>query len=93
MRSDPIDAPAPAGEIAIYLTPNEALVLDAFLARGRASGDDYSTIADQAELRVMWDIAAILESRLPIVNRADYERLLAAAREGVRDETAYLPGL
>lgn len=68
------------------LTPDEALVLDAFLARGRAAGDDYSGIEDQAELRVLWDLQAILESWLPLMS-ADYDGALAAARERVRDST------
>ena len=76
-----------AGEdrVALYLTADEALVLDAFLARGHAAGDDYSSIADQAELRVLWDIAAMLESQVLIVNTADYEQVLASARARVRD--------
>ena len=76
------------GRIALFLTTDEALVLDAFLARGQDAGDNYSSIEDQAELRVLWDLAAMLESQLPrIVNSADYDRDLAAARARVRDST------
>jgi hypothetical protein len=82
MDKDPIEARMAGRPIALYLTPDEALVLDAFLARGQAAGDDYSGIEDQAELRVLWDIGAILESWLPVMS-ADYKRMLAAARERV----------
>ena len=49
-----------------------------------ACGPEYS-IQDQAELRVLWDIAATLETRLPIVNNPDYDRLMAAALNRLRD--------
>jgi len=35
------DRHASDGRIALYLTPDEALVLDAFLHRGRKARDDY----------------------------------------------------
>ena len=82
---DAEDAPSSAGEIAINLTFDEALVLDGFLSRGEPRRGDCFTIEHQAELRVLWNIGAMLESRLPIVNNPDYERLLASARERVRD--------
>jgi hypothetical protein len=84
MHTDTADTPRPDGSIALYLTADEALVLEAFLSRARAAGDDYS-IQDQAELRVLWDMAATLENRLPLVNNSDYDRLLAAALDRVRD--------
>lgn len=84
MQTDPADAPRPDGSIALYLTADEALVLEAFLDRGRAAGDEYS-IQDQAELRVLWDMAATLETRLPLVNSPDYDRLMAAALDRLRD--------
>lgn len=78
------DTPAPES-ILVRLTPDQALVLDAFLTRGQAADDDYSLIEDQAELRVLWDIAAELESTLPIVSSEEYVDQLAAARARVRD--------
>ena len=84
---DAEDAPSSADEIAINLTFDEALVLDAFLSRSEPGRGDCFTIENQAELRVLWNIGAMLESRLPIVDNPDYERLLASARERVRDNT------
>ncbi len=54
------------GRIALFLTVDEALVLEAFLTRGQDAGDDYSSIEDQAELRVLWDMAALLEAQPPL---------------------------
>jgi hypothetical protein len=85
MDTEPIDKRAESGPIAVYLSPDEALVLDAFLARGRRAGDNYGSIGDQAELRVLWDLAAILESWLLPPLRADYDEHLARARAAVRD--------
>ena len=79
MKSDPEDSPRPDGSVAIYLTADEALVLDAFLARRNLA------LQDQAEQRVLWDLGAVLETRVPIVDNADYERILAAARDRLRD--------
>ena len=39
------------------------------------------------KIRVLWNIGAMLDSRLPIVNNPEYERLLASARERVRDHS------
>jgi len=36
---------------------------------------------------VLRDIAAKLESQVPIVNKADYQQVLASARAKVRDIT------
>lgn len=88
MRSDPNDARERTDEVAIYLTVDEALVLDAFLERGGAADSQCYAIEDQAELRVLWDMNALLETHLDIVNNASYPALLATAREKVRD----LPG-
>lgn len=87
MDTDPIEKRSESGPIAIYLTPDEALVLDAFLHRGEAAGDNYGTIADQAELRVLWNLSAILESWLVAPLLPDYDQHLARAREAVRDPT------
>lgn len=85
MDTEPIEKRTESGPIAIYLTPDEALVLDAFLNRGEAAGDDYGTIEDQAELRVLWDLSAILESWLVAPLMLDYDQRLARARDAVRD--------
>jgi hypothetical protein len=87
METDPIEKRSESGPIAIYLTPDEAHVLDAFLSGGERSGDRYGTIEDQAELRVLWDLGAILESWLipPLLH--DYDEHLARARASVRDST------
>jgi len=87
METEPVEKRTESGPIAIYLTPDEALVLDAFLSRGAAAGDTYGTIEDQAELRVLWDLAAILESWLIPTLLPDYEEHLARARAAVRDST------
>lgn len=64
-----------------------SLVLDAFLKRGQAAGDNYGTIEDQAELRILWDLDAILESWLAAPLMPDYADRLALARAAVRDST------
>jgi hypothetical protein len=87
METEPIEKRSELERIAVYLTPDEALVLDAFLHRGAAAGDNYGTIEDQAELRVLWDLAAILESCLVAPVEADYPERLARARDAVRDAT------
>ena len=87
MDTEPVEKRTESGPIAIYLTPDEALVLDAFLHRGEAAGDDYGTIEDQAELRVLWNLSAILESWLAALLSPDYDHQLARAREAVRDAT------
>jgi hypothetical protein len=77
--------PPPDGTVAVTLTRDEALVLDAYLSRGAASGDDDPRIEDQAERRVLWDLAAVVESQLPDLLTPDYDARLAAARDRVRD--------
>ncbi len=67
----------------IELTDDEALVLFEWLARND-DADSYR-VEDQAELRVLWDLQAQLESALPGVLAPDYRELLAGARARVRD--------
>ena len=52
MNTDPANAPRPDGSIALYLSADEALILDAFLERGQRADDAFS-IVSQAELRVL----------------------------------------
>jgi hypothetical protein len=87
METEPIERRTATEPIAIYLTPNEALVLDAILDRGEKAGNDYGTIEDQAELRVLWDLGAILESWLTAPLPPNYDDLLHRARAAVRDST------
>jgi hypothetical protein len=63
----------------------EALVLYEFLTRGQQKADDYGSIEDQAELRVLWDTQAMLESALDEPLSPDYAESLARARSSVRD--------
>ncbi len=71
--------------LAIALTGNEALVLYEFSSEDRKS--EAHLVEDQAELRVLWDVEAILESSLVAPFATDYDDRLAAARDAVRDET------
>jgi hypothetical protein len=85
MDGDPIDQLPADGRVSLYLTKDEAVILEAFLTRGQNAGDDYSGIEDQSELRVLWDMCAILESRITAVVAPDYDLQLAEARSRVRD--------
>jgi hypothetical protein len=69
--------------VAIQLSPDEALVLFDWLSRFNESGD--GTFRDQAEQRVLWDMHGALESNLVAPLDPQYERLLAQARDRVRD--------
>jgi hypothetical protein len=71
--------------VELALNQHEALVLYEFLTRGQENGGDYSSIEDQAELRVLWDVQAMLESALVEPLSPDYVALLAEARSKVRD--------
>ena len=86
METEPIEKRTAAGPIAIYLSPEEALVLDAYLSRA-SSRNDYGLIEDQAELRVLWDLGAILESWLVPPLLPDHLEHLSRARAAVRDST------
>ncbi len=86
MDTDPIELRTESRPVAIYLSHDEALVLDAFLARGMKADDDYSRIEDQAELKVLWGIGGILKSWLVAPLLPDYDDRLAAARAAIRDK-------
>jgi hypothetical protein len=75
-----------AERVDLHLSTDEALVLFDFLTRGQNRSNDYSVIADQSELRVLWDIQATLEATLEAVVMPEYDALVAAARARVRDE-------
>jgi hypothetical protein len=71
--------------VALHLGRSEALVLYEFLARTAAARAVDPLVLDQAELRVLWDLEAILEKALADVVAADYKVRLALARDEVRD--------
>lgn len=70
-------------KITIELSNAEALVLFEFLHR--FDDEDTYRFADQAEERVLWSVAGMLEKQLVEIFSPDYHRLLAEARERVRD--------
>jgi hypothetical protein len=74
-----------SAEVTLTLSPSAALVLFDWLARLNHGGD--GAFADQAEQRVLWDLEAMLESALAEPFSAEYETLLRAARDAVRDAT------
>lgn len=76
------DGPELAG-ISLELTRMEALVFFAFLRR--YSERERLAIEDQAEQRVLWDLCVMLESELTEPFSPDYGKLLAQARDSVRD--------
>jgi hypothetical protein len=74
----------PMGEpVRLELTGDEALVLFEFLARF----DDDGTLAvqDQAEVRALWNLHCLLQKQLVEIFHPEYNALLAAARDRLRD--------
>lgn len=78
-------APFLTGPVTLQLSNPEALVLFEFLARGADGRPEDYRVEHQAEQRVLWDLQAMLESKLvePIV--PEYDSLLQRAREEVQD--------
>lgn len=70
-------------KVSIELSNDEALVLYGWIARFNQQPEN--EFADQAEQRVLWDIEAILDSKLTAPLASDYEAQLASARDRVRD--------
>jgi len=62
-------------KVTIELSKEEAIVFFEFLARFNES-DDLRGFEDQAEKRVLWNIACILEKNLSEPLRADYQELV-----------------
>ena len=62
----------------LKLTSNEALVLIDFLIRFR--DDDELKIENPAEEQILWDLCAMLESKVPELLHKDYKQLLRKAR-------------
>ncbi len=70
----------------LILSTNEALVLYEYLARTAKARAQDPLVEDQAELRVLWDLESMLESRLESLTAPDYGSQLATARASVRDD-------
>ena len=69
--------------VLLELSRDEAIVLFGWVSRlNNAKGVDFE---DQAEQRVLWDIEAMLETKLAEVFDPKYDDLLARARARVRD--------
>lgn len=66
----------------LELSRDEAIVFFDWLTRFNKSG---SAFEDQAEQRVLWDLEALLESKLDEPFAPNYGELLARARSSVRD--------
>jgi hypothetical protein len=72
-------------KLTLQLTPDEALVLYEFLAR-YSDSDSLETV-DQAEQRALWNLHGILERQMVEIFDPDYRKLVAGARERLRDPT------
>lgn len=85
----PMDADAQdRGPVTLTLRRDEALVLHEWLRRRSRLGlDTEEALAciDQAEQRVLWDVATALERVLVEASAPDYEDLLEDAWTSVRD--------
>jgi hypothetical protein len=68
--------------VEIALSNDEALVLFEWLARFNAEEREFE---DQAEQRVLWDLEAVLETRVPELFSPNYAVRVAEARARVRD--------
>ncbi len=71
-------------EIKIAFSPDEALVLFDFL--WRYSDTDRLAVDHQAEQRALWDLCCKFESILVEPLKPNYEDLLDAARERLKDD-------
>ena len=69
--------------VCIDLSQDEAVVLHDWLFRFNKSKDHI--LEDQAEQRELWDIEAVLESKVDILFDPQYGELLKIARSKVRD--------
>ena len=66
----------------LELTSDEALVLVDFLLRFR--DEDELKIEDPSEEQLLWDLCAMLESKVPELLDKNYMELLAKAREVIK---------
>ncbi|GGF31421.1 hypothetical protein [Echinicola rosea] len=71
-------------KVILELSKDEAIV---FLERvSRFNQDDRSdSFQDQSEKRILWDIEACLEKEVTETFSSNYSKILARAREEVRD--------
>lgn len=70
--------------VPLQLRMSEALVLFEWLA---SNNETDSLGGDPAEMRVLWDLEAQLESKLVVPFDADYDEQLARARADVLRDT------
>ena len=75
----------PEHAVVITLSQDEALVLDAWLERFNKDTKP-EAFEDQAEQRVLWNLAATLEKQLNQPLQKDYSSLLQSARGRIRDK-------
>lgn len=68
--------------LSITLSEDEALVLLDWITR---FNEGENTFQDQAEERVLYDLESALETEVSQTFSADYQQVLASARERVRD--------
>lgn len=80
-----------APNISLTLNKDEAIVLFEWLARFN-EGSKESDFEDQAEQRTLWNLEATLESALAEPFSADYDKIVEAARDRLRDEGYQCPG-
>jgi len=71
--------------ISVLLTKEESLVLLDWLSNFNEK-DNSNFFRDQAEERVLFDLEAVLETKVSEVLRLDYKQELLKAREKVRDK-------
>jgi hypothetical protein len=69
--------------VVLELTPDQALVLFEWLAK--FNQQENVQFEDQAEQRVLFDLESMLERTLTAPLDPNYKRLLATARDRVRD--------
>ena len=67
----------------VQLTEDQALILFDWLVRFNERDEEH--FEDQAEERVLWDLESSLEEQLAATLAADYQSILSAARDAVRD--------
>ena len=72
-------------KVNIELTKEEAIVLFEYLGRFNEN-DNLENFEDQAEQKVLCDIECILEKKLSEPFNSNYQKIVAEAREKVRDE-------
>lgn len=77
---------APDEKVIIELSGQEALVLFALLSGWGETNDMTVVLEHQAEQRVLWDMLAMLESKLIEPFMPNYADLVKQAREAVQDQ-------